>query len=126
MEKTKPWLLELGTKAENNALAAITARASGCPSIRKIAVFGSRVRGDFTSDSDLDILVVVDDIMTREAVIKLLYAIETEFDVPLSPVLYTEREVEINRKMGSGFMKNVDREGIVLYDTAGKSEKVRG
>ena len=92
-------------------------------SIKRIVAFGSRVRGDFTSDSDLDLLVLVDFIQGRQEVIRFLYDIETDTGVSLAPVIYTVREFEINRAFGSRFVANVEREGVVLYDAERGGER---
>jgi predicted nucleotidyltransferase len=90
--------------------------------LERLVAFGSRIRGDFHGDSDLDILVLVHDIAAKDEIIAFLYRVETECDVPLSPVLYTVAEYESNRRMGSRFVENVEKEGVVLYDAqrAGK------
>lgn len=87
--------------------------------VLKVVVFGSRVRGDFTGDSDMDVLVVISktDLALMNDVIHVLSELEFKYDVPISPTIYTEKEYDINRKMGSPFIKNVEREGIVLYDS---------
>ena len=40
--------------------------------------------------------------------------IQLEYDANISPVIYTEYEYEMNRKMGSLFVKNVEKEGFPL------------
>jgi len=41
---------------------------------------------------------------------------ELEYDIPLSPVLMTTKEYEMNRKLKSSFIENIEKEGIVIYD----------
>jgi predicted nucleotidyltransferase len=82
-----------------------------------ILQFGSRVRGDFSSESDLDLLVILDDISAREDVVRFIFRIERKHDVSLSPVIYTIDEYAMNRKLGSGFVANIEREGVVIYDS---------
>lgn len=84
----------------------------------KVVAFGSRVRGDFHGSSDLDVMVIIDhmDIEVKNRVIRILHDAELEYDVPLSPVLYTKSEYRINRALGSPFFEHVEKEGIVLYD----------
>jgi len=109
-------ILALGTAAEEAALAEVSIRAGEVPSVTRVVAFGSRVRGDFRGDSDLDVLVIVRNISSRDAVIRLLYRVEEEYDVPFAPVIYTVSEYEENRRLGSRFVANVEREGRVLYD----------
>lgn len=108
--------LPLVTAAEKKALQRAAREAALHPLLERLVAFGSRIRGDFHGDSDLDILVLVRDIAAKDEVISFLYRIETECDVPLSPVIYTVDEYETNRRMGSRFVENVEREGLVLYD----------
>ncbi len=91
-------------------------RAAEVPGIRRIVAFGSRVRGDFRGDSDLDLLVLLDDISTGIEAAHLLGEIELSYDVPLSATIRTSREWEVNVAMKSPFVENVRREGVVLYD----------
>jgi predicted nucleotidyltransferase len=114
--------LPLMTPAERKALKRIAREAALHPMLERLVAFGSRIRGNFRGDSDLDILVLVHDIAAKDEIISFLYQVETECDVPLSPVIYTVAEYETNRRMGSRFVQNVEKEGVVLYDAqrAGK------
>ncbi len=114
--------LPLMTPAEQKALRRIAREAAHYPMLERLVAFGSRIRGDFRGDSDLDILILVRDIAAKDEVIAFLYQIEMRYDVPLSPVIYTVAEYETNRRMGSRFVENVEKEGVVLYDAqrAGK------
>jgi uncharacterized protein len=111
-----PEKLAFATAAERKAMAAIASGAAGLPAIQRIVAFGSRVRGDFRGDSDFDVLVLVRSISAKDDVVRFLYAIETELDVPLAPVIYTTDEYARNVAMRSSFVENVEREGVILYD----------
>jgi predicted nucleotidyltransferase len=108
--------LPLALETESEAIERLAAAAKEIPDISRIVVFGSRVRGDFSGDSDLDLLVVVEDLRHRDRIIRLIHDLELEYDVPLSPTLYTRNEVEVNKRLGSAFFRNIEREGIVIYD----------
>jgi predicted nucleotidyltransferase len=112
----RPPILALGTPQEEAALAEVSARSGELSSVVRVVAFGSRVRGDFRDDSDMDLLVIVRDISSRDEVIRLLCGIEEIHDVPLAPIIYTMSEYEENRRLGSTFVSNVEREGKVLYD----------
>jgi len=98
------------------ALERLAEAAAAYPEIITIVVFGSRVRGDFHEDSDLDLLIVVRNLEGRDRIIRLVHDLELEYDVPLSPTLYTREEVQENERLGSEFFRNLEREGIVIYD----------
>jgi predicted nucleotidyltransferase len=108
--------LPLALKSEMEAMERLAETASEYPEILKIVVFGSRVRGDFHGDSDFDLLIVVESLKNRDRVIRLIHELELEYDAPLSPTLYTQKEVEENKRLGSSFFGNVEREGVMIYD----------
>ena len=101
---------------EREALNKVAVSLSSIPETEKVIVFGSRVRGDFSGFSDWDVLVVITDIAKRHSVIHELHEIELEYDIPLSPVLMTTKEYEMNRKLKSSFIENIEKEGVVIYD----------
>ena len=108
--------LKLAKDAEIRALEKITTSLADIPQIEKIVFFGSRARGDFRGSADLDVLLILSDIRIKNRAIGILHDIELEYDVPISPVIFTKREYEINEKMKSKFIANVGKEGIILYD----------
>ncbi len=82
-----------------------------------VILYGSRARGDFSDDSDLDILVLLEkDEITREDEIRIkypLYDIEFETGKIISPLVLTKSDWESRHRI-TPFYDNVLREGIVL------------
>lgn len=77
-------------------------------------VFGSVARGTDTADSDIDLLVVSDDLMWQELYVAL-QPIEVRLDREISPALYTVQEFNANRESGNPFLSRVlAREHLVL------------
>lgn len=77
-------------------------------------VFGSVARGTDTADSDIDLLVVSDDLMWQELYVAL-QPIEARLDREISPALYTVKEFNANRASGNPFLSRVlAREHLVL------------
>lgn len=113
----KNFSLRLASESEISALKEIALSLSALSGVEKVFFFGSRSRGDFDGSSDMDILIVVSDIHIKDKVIRVLHDIELEYDVPISPVIYTGTEYETNKKFGSSFIENIENEGIVLYDS---------
>lgn len=109
--------VKLAIDSEMNALNQIAQSLSNLPETERVVFFGSRSRGDFDYLSDMDILVVISDIRAKNKIVSLLHDIELEHDVPISPVILTNKEYEINKKLKSGFIEKIEREGIVLYDS---------
>lgn len=112
--------IKLAIDSEVNALKQVVLSLSNLPETEKVIFFGSRSRGDFNGTSDIDILVVVTDIHVKNKIVSLLHDIELEYDVPISPVIFTSKEYATNKKLKSGFFENIEREGIVLYDSKHK------
>lgn len=79
-------------------------------------LFGSRARGDARSNSDWDILILLDkDRITSEDMDTISYPIRElgwELDEMLNPIMYTKKEWET--KNFTPFYKNVMKEGIPL------------
>ena len=107
----------LASDAELAALQHAAKLLGELPGIVKVVLFGSRARGDFSGSSDMDILVVVEGIAAKDKVVSTLHDLELEYDVPLAPVIMTENEYRIGVRLGSGFLENVGREGMVLHET---------
>ena len=83
----------------------------------KTILFGSEARGDARSDSDIDLLILVDgDKMTmaqEEAITLPLYELELKSGISISPIVLL-RKVWENRPVKTPFYANVMNEGIVL------------
>ncbi|MBI5235243.1 MAG: nucleotidyltransferase domain-containing protein [Deltaproteobacteria bacterium] len=79
-------------------------------------IFGSKVRGDFDEESDIDILIVMDsdDWRVRHEVSNIAADINVEYDCNISPVIYSRREHEKNRYFGTLFIQEIEKEGIPL------------
>ena len=84
--------------------------------IVKIVLFGSKTRGDFREESDIDIFILVRektlDIIDKVGDLTADYLFNG--DIPLSPVLYDLFEYQKNKELGSFFFENVEKEGISL------------
>ncbi len=110
---------------EENALKIIAENLSTDKRILKIIAYGSRVRGDFRGDSDLDVLIVVDkkDKEIKEKIIDIFYEYELKEGIPFSPLIFSIEEFSVNEKIGSPFIKKIKEEGVVIYDIDIRREK---
>jgi predicted nucleotidyltransferase len=82
----------------------------------ELRLFGSKARGDWSGESDIDVLIVLEDCdrETRKAVSHLCFGINIEYDVLLVPVLYSRAEYESDLTKVTPFYQNVTKEGILV------------
>lgn len=81
-----------------------------------IRLFGSKVRGDFKEDSDIDIFILVKERTSDigDVIAEIEVSHDIEYGLPLSTVLYSLFEYKKNKELGSFFFENVEKEGVVL------------
>jgi predicted nucleotidyltransferase len=86
---------------------------------QKIILFGSYARGDFTPESDVDLLVVMETALkpVRQE-IEICHNIEYHFGLDL--LVYTPQVLAERLAMGDSFLREAIREGKVLYESAGE------
>ena len=70
------------------------------------AIYGSVAKHTDTAASDIDLLVVSDD-MTLEQLYTALVVVEEDLSRKINPTLYTSEEFERRRKKSSGFLARV-------------------
>jgi len=87
--------------------------------ILTIRLFGSKVRGDFHRDSDIDIFILVKERTPNieDMVSEIEVNHDIEYGLPFSTVLYSLFEYKKNKELGSFFFENVEKEGVILYET---------
>lgn len=82
-----------------------------------LILYGSYARGDFNTDSDLDLLVLVDkERITRSDQKRIkypLYDIEFDTGILISPLILSKKDWESNHRK-TPFFENVSKEGQVL------------
>ena len=81
-----------------------------------LELFGSKVRGDFSSDSDIDILLVVKKKTpeVRDAIFDILFDVDPYYKFKVSPVIYSEFEYQRNKELESTFVETISKEGVML------------
>jgi predicted nucleotidyltransferase len=82
--------------------------------VERAVIYGSVVKGTDTASSDIDLLVVADD-LTLEVLYSALAPVEASLDRKISPTLYTRREFDDRRAAGNPFLTRVlEGEHLVL------------
>ncbi|WP_347272954.1 nucleotidyltransferase domain-containing protein [Candidatus Kuenenia sp.] len=85
------------------------------PFIKKAILYGSKARGDFLENSDIDLLLVTEGsvpMQMKYQIFDIVYKYELLHDIVVSIVLVSESD--FNNKMNTLFMK-IRKEGIILW-----------
>ncbi len=82
----------------------------------ELRLFGSKARGDSDKESDIDVLVVLEDYDwdTKMAVVDLCTDISIDYGVLLVPVLYSRAEYGSDLTKITPFYQAVAREGLPI------------
>jgi len=93
---------------------------------QKIVLFGSYATGNHGENSDVDIMVVLDNdhvsktyterLNKKISVRKLVLEINRK--VPLDILVYSKEELNIIKERGNDFIDEVERTGKVIYEKA--------
>jgi len=85
------------------------------PTIKKIVLFGSYSRKKPHFGSDVDLLIIVNKRIANdfENIYELLFDISLEYE--WSPIIMTEKQFEMLKKENNPFIKEVIKDGIVLW-----------
>ncbi len=88
----------------------------GGDSILKIVLYGSRARGDYDIESDIDVAIIVRG-LTKELKTRLLDAMadmELKYLTPLSILVLDEKDFEFLKKRERRIALDIEKEGILL------------
>ena len=84
---------------------------------KKVILFGSYANGEPTEDSDIDLLIIKNTDkkpIDRWMEVKKLLR-ETSRTVPISPLVYTEKEIEQRLAIKDFFIEEIFETGEILY-----------
>jgi len=81
-----------------------------------VRLFGSRARGDGTSESDLDVLVVLrrKDVATCRVIVEAALDVGLAYGANVAPTVLTVREYDRDRECGAAFYRNVEQDAVAL------------
>jgi predicted nucleotidyltransferase len=83
---------------------------------QKIILFGSYARGDFRPESDVDMLVVMNTpLKDVQQAIQICQQIDYRFGLDL--IVHTPKYLQQRLEIGDWFLRDVIKEGKVLYET---------
>ena len=93
----------------------------------KIILFGSYARGNPHENSDIDIMVILDnnhvsktyeERLNKRIFIRNL-VLEINRKVPLDILVYSKEELNIIKKHGNYFIDEIEKTGKIIYEKAG-------
>lgn len=84
--------------------------------ILKIVLFGSRARGDFDEDSDIDIALIVRELTPKlkDKILDNVAEFELKHDVVLSVIILSEEDFNHLKERERRIALDIEREGIPL------------
>jgi predicted nucleotidyltransferase len=84
--------------------------------IVNMTVFGSKIRGEGTETSDIDVLVLVKNrsLTVMDQIAEITADLNIDYNISIAPVVFAEQEYKMNATMASPFSQAVDREGVPL------------
>ncbi len=84
--------------------------------IVEIRLFGSKARGDFSPESDIDVLVIIAEASAelKNRIVDLAFDVNLEYNVFISPVIYSREVREHPLWRVTHFGRATEQEGIPL------------
>lgn len=88
------------------------------PRLRELVLYGSRARGDAHEESDIDVLVVIDDfdVMERGALFEAAYdaGVDGDDDISVSPFVVSTAQATDMRARERRIFREIARDGVPL------------
>jgi len=118
------YLTENEIQALETLLARLRERYSD--EVQHVILFGSKVRGDFEEESDIDLLIVVqsDDWRFHDKVSGLVFDPMLEHDALLSTHVMRQKHYKEIGRIRTSFFRNLQREGIELWTKESREKSV--
>jgi len=104
------------TDNEREALKRLKAALARDFRLIELRLYGSKARGDAHRESDIDVLIVLEDCnwAIRKAVSALCFDLDLEFGVLISPVIFTQAKLDSPLTRITPFYQAVARESVAV------------
>jgi predicted nucleotidyltransferase len=81
-----------------------------------LKLIGSKARGDSDKESDIDVVIVLDNVNwdIEKQVYELCFHVGLEYDVLISPIIYSVQETNDTLIKTTPFFMSVEKEGVAL------------
>lgn len=103
------------SSSEQRLLDGLLKKISHFSAIKKIYLYGSKARGDFLEESDLDLLFVTENPLSRKEkfeVYDMIFELEVEYHVSVSVVFVTDSEFI---EGSSPFLKQIEKDRVLIW-----------
>ena len=82
----------------------------------RLILFGSKARGDYDSESDMDIAIIVPGLTRKlkDEILGKVADLEIEYLMPLSTLVLSKDDFEILKKKERRLALDIEREGIPI------------
>jgi predicted nucleotidyltransferase len=101
---------------ERKALLELKERLEGLlgDSLLKMVLFGSKARGDYDDESDLDIAIIVSGLMRdlKNRIIDIVVEIELKYLTPMSTLMLAQEEFDRLKERERRIALDIEREGM--------------
>ena len=105
------------SKNQESAIAEAKERITALFPVEKIVLFGSAVRGELSSESDIDLLIVTRpalDRRTRHQITDLVFEVNLQYGTNLSTVVVDHKSWQAGSLAVLPFHQEVERTGVEL------------
>ncbi|ACK41440.1 MULTISPECIES: nucleotidyltransferase domain-containing protein [Dictyoglomus] len=84
--------------------------------LEAVILFGSKARGDYDNDSDIDVAIIVNylDRNLKRNILSIVTNLETEYGIPLSTLVISREEFELLKRRERRIALDIEREGIEI------------
>ena len=101
---------------EKKALQKLKKELSQGYNLYWLKIIGSKVRGDSDKESDIDVVIVLDNVNwdIEKQVYELCFHIGLEYDVLISPIIYSVQETNDTLIKATSFFMTVEKDGVAV------------
>jgi predicted nucleotidyltransferase len=98
-------------------LSEVTARIVQTAKPKRIILFGSAARGSTNPDSDLDLLVIVNDPVHRRFLAQKIYRSLHGIGLPIDIIVATQSDLDTQSDRPGSIFKSALEEGQIVYES---------
>lgn len=82
--------------------------------IKTLRLFGSKARGDFHPESDIDVLILIKsgDFKVKDQIVDVSWEILMKYNIYISPRVITENHYSYLKYLETSLIKNIEKEGV--------------